>query len=113
MTEDAALHPAEKQVYLRAKLDASYWLGLIAQQRANYPAAVDYFIHRTLEALPNGPWTHGAKYNLARIYETSDERKKAVMLYRSDSRSPSHHGNLLRARWLESQLTEAAAPEEG
>jgi len=84
----------------RAKQDASYWLGLIAFQRDNYPSAIDYFLTRTLEASPGGFWTHGAKYNLARAYEASGEPEKAIELYRSDTASPGYHGNRLRAQWL-------------
>ena len=63
----------EKLVYLRGKQDASYWSGLIAYQRGNYPAAVDYFARRTLEFMPDGPWTDGARYNLARTFEAAGE----------------------------------------
>jgi len=52
--------PEMKAVYLRAKLDAGYWLGLIAAQQGNTRAAVDYLAQRTLKAAPGGPWTHGA-----------------------------------------------------
>ena len=47
-----------------AKQSASYWLGIVAFERGNYGAAVDYLKTRTLEASPDGPWTAGARYNL-------------------------------------------------
>lgn len=95
-----------EQVLLRqARRNAAYWLGTIAQQRGDYDAAIDYFAERTLEAEPDGPWTHGATYNLARCYEASGQYDKAIELYRRDATSPGHAGNLLRARWIESLLS--------
>jgi len=85
---------------LQAKQDASYWLGLLAFQRANYSSAIDYLARRTLEVMPDGPWSSGAQYNLARCYEAADEPAAAAELYQSDTDSPGYHGNLLRARWL-------------
>ncbi len=101
----------ETAFLVRAKQNASYWLGLIASERANYPSAIDYFFQRTLIASLGGPWTHGAKYNLARAYEASNEREKAVELYRSDTTSPAYHGNLLRARWLQSIKNAPSKPD--
>ncbi len=84
-----------------AKEDASYWLGLIAYERGSHGAAVDYFLKRTLEAFPDGRWTDGARYNLARTYEAMNRFDEAVILYENDT-SPQQHGNLLRARRLKS-----------
>jgi tetratricopeptide (TPR) repeat protein len=89
-----------------AKLDASYWLGLVAAVQDNPRSAEDYFQNRTLKALPGNFWTRGAIYNLARVYEASGEPKKAIELYRKGLHieTPERPGNLLRARWLESLL---------
>lgn len=84
-----------------AKMDASYWLGLIAAHQGNTEAAIDWLAKRTLEAFPNGPWTPGATYNLGRVYESAGQIDKAVETYRADAESSSRHGNLLRARWLQ------------
>jgi tetratricopeptide (TPR) repeat protein len=84
----------------QAKQDASYWLGLIKFQQGIYPTAVDYLATRTLEAVTNSRWTHGARYNLARCYEASGQPVQAIKLYRLDVSSPGYHGNVLRARWL-------------
>jgi hypothetical protein len=94
-------HPIEKQVQVLAKQSASYWLGLIQFERANYSAAIDFFRKFTLEATPNGPWTIGAQYNLARTCEASGETPRAILQYRSNANSPGYHGDLLRAKWLE------------
>lgn len=105
--DDAALREAarqraamEKPVFVRAKQDASYWLGLLAYEQGEFTSAIDYLAVRTLEASPDGPWTHGARYNLARVYEASGDLDRAVSQLASDPLSPSRHGNLLRARWL-------------
>ncbi|HJT35799.1 MAG TPA: tetratricopeptide repeat protein [Pirellulales bacterium] len=85
-----------------AKQDASYWLGLIALERQDYETAIDYFSKRTLEAYPEGPWTNGAHYNLARAYEASGKPDEAIEMYREVD-SPQRHGNLLRARKLKEE----------
>lgn len=90
----------EMRPYLRGKLDASYWLGLIAFEQGNYASAIDYFAKRTLEASPDGPWTLGAQYNLARAREAMGPPQKAVEQYQAGVVSYSYYGNLLRARWL-------------
>jgi len=99
------MDPKARGLYLRAKLDASFWLGLIAAHENNARSAVDYFDTRTLDLVPDSLWTHGAKYNLARVYEANGQISEAIKLYRSDSQSPYYLGNALRARWLESLTT--------
>jgi tetratricopeptide (TPR) repeat protein len=79
-----------------AREDAGYWLGLIAFERGQYDAAIDYLNHRTLSQQPDGPWTDGARYNLARSYEAVGRTQEAADAYRAAQR----HGDLLRARWL-------------
>jgi len=105
---------AEMGAWRQAKQHASYWLGLsvfeeclrTAPLRAetDYTPAIEWFAQRTLEASPDGPWTHGATYNLARAYEASKQYDRAIELYESDPTAPDHHGNLLRARWLKELL---------
>jgi tetratricopeptide (TPR) repeat protein len=97
--------------YVWAKLDASYWLGLIAAVQDNPRSAEDYFLNRTLKALPGNFWTRGATYNLGRLYEASGEPKKAIALYRQEMHpeASDRQGNLLRARWLESLPAAAAS----
>ena len=96
--QQAGLYAA---ILRQAKQDASYWLGLIKFQQGIYPTAIDYLAKRTLEAVTNSRWTHGARYNLARCYEASGQPVQAIKLYRLDAGSPGYHGNVLRARWLE------------
>ncbi len=93
------IEAAQVLIMRRAKQNASYWLGLVHFSQQNYPEAIDFFAKRTLEASPKGPWSDGARYNLARSYEATGEIDKAVALYESDT-STQAHGNKLRARWL-------------
>jgi tetratricopeptide (TPR) repeat protein len=113
------LDPNVRQALTLAKMDASYWLGLIVAEQGNYPAAIDWFAARTLKLDPEGgqapgsadtPWAAGATYNLARAYEADGQIAKAIQTYRSDAGSPYRDGNLLRARWLESQTSPESAP---
>jgi hypothetical protein len=96
-------------VMRRAKQNASYWLGLVHYEQQNYPEAVDFFSNRTLKATPGGPWSAGARYNLARSYEAMGQNDKAIVLLESDKQSPQSHGNQLRAR----RLKEAQAAPAG
>lgn len=85
----------------QAKHNASYWLALTYFEAGKYDAAAEWIEQRTLPAKPSTPWKSGAIYNLARIYEARGDLDKARELYQSDSESPQHHGNLLRAAWLD------------
>jgi hypothetical protein len=103
-------HEAARIVVLRhAKQDASFWLGLICFEEAEYPSAIDYFAKRTLEATPDGPWTHAARYNLARTYEVTGKPDEAIALLESDV-SPQSHGNKLRAKMLKEKQKPAEQP---
>ncbi len=113
--QQIVLQEARYQTMLavQAKQDATYWLGLIAYQQANYQTAFDYFFSRTLEAFPGSRWDHGARYNLARTLEASGEHEKAIEYYVSNTASPAYHGHLLRARWLQSQQPDDRQPATG
>ncbi|MFH1267432.1 MAG: hypothetical protein ABIK89_17045 [Planctomycetota bacterium] len=101
LLNDGRMEPAIRKALVRAKTDASYWLGLIAAGQGHREAAIDWLSTRTLEATPDGPWTSGARYNLGRTYEADGQIAKAIETYRSDNGSPVRHGNLLRAHWLQ------------
>jgi hypothetical protein len=96
--------------YRSAKRYASYWLGLVAYERENYPTAIDYFKTRTLEATPDGPWTAGARYNLGRSYESLGKAKEAIAAYLSDE-SEQRYGSRLRAARLETAAEAEKKPE--
>ena len=103
---------AQISAYRRGKQDATYWLGLMASLADDTRAATDYLYQRTLKAWPDGPWTSGAKYNLARAHESAGQLKEAVRWLKADTLSPSRRGNLLRAKWLEAELAAARARAE-
>jgi len=93
----------------RAKQNATYWLGLAHFEQQHYDEAVDFFGKRTLEAAPNGPWTDGARYNLARTFEAQGKADEAATLLAGDKKSAQSHGNQLRARLLKESTTTAPA----
>ncbi|MFZ1933453.1 MAG: hypothetical protein WCB27_04380 [Thermoguttaceae bacterium] len=99
----------EKQVKVWARQDASYWFGLMAYQRGRYRSAIDWLQAKTIEADPDGPWSTGARYNLARAYEASNQPELAMLLYHSNPSSPGYAGDLLRAKWLK-ELGEKRKP---
>ena len=82
----------------QAKINATYWLGLIAFQLGHYPSAIDYFGKQILETYPVNPWTRGANYNLGRSYEADGQYEQAVRQYRSDL--IGEPGQAVRACWL-------------
>ena len=112
---EAQLKRREQQLVYRIKHAASNWLGLIALDSGDYDVAVSYLGKRTLEADPDGTWTVGARYNLARAHEAlgrlSGDRQQleaARNYYLADEDSPQRHGNRVRARQLEPLLNAAA-----
>jgi len=92
--------PSVQALMLRSKQNATYWLGLLQVGRGKPQDAVQFFDRLTLQQWPDGPWTSGARYNLARVYEEIGEPVKAAALYAADV-SPQFHGNRLRGKWLE------------
>ncbi len=95
---------------LLRKQDATYWLGLISYDEHEYSTAEEYFKKLTLDQWPNGPWTDGAHYNLARTYEAAGRTDEALKIYEADD-SPQRHGNQLRARWLKEASAEKKPAE--
>jgi len=103
---------AKISAYRRGKQDATYWLGLMASLHDDTRAAIDYLYQRTLKVWPDGPWTSGAKYNLARAHESDGQLKEAAKWLKADTQSPGRWGNLLRAKWLEAELAAQRAKAE-
>lgn len=107
-----------QRLQTESKEHASYWLGLVHMERGEFDVAVNWLKVRTLESHPTGPWTQGARYNLARCYEALGRVEEARRLFLIDE-SPQRHGCLLRARQLEAaapadqSATDAAAPDLG
>jgi hypothetical protein len=91
--------PLEQIILGTAKGDASYWLGLLSYDLGKFDVADDWLRTRTLEARPDGPWTAGARYNLARTLVELGKIDEAIALLETDQ-SPQQHGNRLLARQL-------------
>jgi tetratricopeptide (TPR) repeat protein len=105
-----------REVIPLAKQNATYWLGLIAQDRGNLSTSVD-FLERAANPEVDGPWVYGANYNLARTYEQQAAAAKdpqearellqqAIKLLEEDN-PPQALGNRQRAKWLQSKLSPA------
>jgi hypothetical protein len=112
--ESLGLQTLDWEQLHRMKQHATYWLGLVAYDMANYEAAATYF-EMVLKDEANGGWTAGARYNLGRTYEaqaaaTKDAKEratandKAVKTYRATYLDlPPDVACLYRAHQLEMQ----------
>lgn len=89
-------------IFRSAKYYASYWLGIATYESGMHEVAVDFFKVKTLDATPDGSYTHGARYNLARAYEALGRTEEAIALYEADQ-SPQRYGARLRAQRLRAQ----------
>jgi hypothetical protein len=93
-----------------AKLNATYWLGLLSFDDGKYEVAAHWFGRPELIA-DVSPWRFGARYNLARTFEAQEKLEEAIQILNEDA-SPQQHGNRLRARQLKSRLEELKKSEE-
>ena len=100
----------KRRVDTTAKLSATYWLGLLLFDDGKYDVSAHWFGRPELNDKAS-PWAHGARYNLARTYESQEKLEEAISLLEQDD-SPQQHGNKLRARGLQSRLEEAKKTEE-
>ncbi|MCH2131007.1 MAG: hypothetical protein MK179_17845 [Pirellulaceae bacterium] len=87
------------QVVRAGKQCASYWIGLLTYDNTEFSVAKEWLDQRTLSTSPQGPWAHGARYNLARTCEMLQEPEQAMTLYQADD-SPQRLGNRFRAMLL-------------
>lgn len=99
----ARVDPMERLILANAKNDASYWLGLLSFDLGKFVVADDWLRTRTLAAFPNGPWTAGARFNLARTLVELGKTEEAIALLEADE-SPQRHGNRVLARQLRTKL---------
>lgn len=102
--ERLRVEDAVRDLLVESKQLATYWLGLLSYELGNYDAAISYLDRLTLEKWPEGPWTDGARYNLARTYEAMGDWQRAVELYETDI-TTQLHGNRLRGKRLEAAHT--------
>jgi hypothetical protein len=110
-----SLSPEFLSAFERRRDDAAYWLGIVAFEEGDLTTASQFFGPMTLDAFPDGPWTNGARYNLARCYEAQGKSPEAIKLYEAD-KSPQRYGNRLRAARLKekssSQPAEKPTPKK-
>lgn len=106
LLDSSGMNSAQEMMYIQAKLNASYWLGLISVWTGNRKSAEDLLINRTALSVPGQPWEPGVAYALGRLNEKLGDYPRAITAYRADVHLPSRFGNLVRARWIE-ELTGA------
>ena len=70
---------------------------------------MEWFQTRSLESWPDGAWAPLARYDLARTYEMQGKLAEAQRILLAD-KSLQEHGNYLRARMLEKQLSTTEKP---
>ncbi len=99
----------------RTKENASYWLGLMNFDRAEYGVSIDFLEKRLLQIAPDTQWKPGAIYNLGRAYEArgraTDSRadlEHAQQVYKSLQNDPMVAACHLRARSLQQELQPTA-----
>jgi hypothetical protein len=95
-----------QRVDTSAKLDATYWVGLLRLADGMYDVSESWLKRPELHAA-GSRWVFGARYNLARTHEALGKIDEAIALLQADT-SPQQHGNKLRAQWLKSQSEKAA-----
>jgi len=106
LLDSSGMNSAQEMMYIQAKLNASYWMGLISVWTGNRKSAEDLLINRTALSVPGQPWEPGVAYALGRLNEKLGDYPRAITAYRADVHLPSRFGNLVRARWIE-ELTGA------
>lgn len=112
LLDSSGMNSAQEMMYIQAKLNASYWLGLISVWTGNRKSAEDLLINRTALSVHGQPWEPGVAYALGRLNEKLGDYPRAITAYRADVHLPSRFGNLVRARWIE-ELTGAKPLEIG
>ncbi len=104
----AAQSEEKRRVDSAAKLDATYWIGLLKFDVGDFTTSADWLARPELSA-SNSPWASGARYNLARALEAQGKFAEAIAILNADN-SPQQHGNRLRALSLQSRVETADKP---
>lgn len=99
--------PGERRVDTLAKIDATYWLGLLSFDEGKFSVAGDW-LGRSNLADEGSPWQAGTRYNMARALEAQGQLEEAASLL-EEGTSPQSHGNRLRARMLRAKAEAAKA----
>ena len=96
-----SLSSDKQRVDSLAKLNATYWLGLLSYDDGKEGVAATWFGRPELIA-PDSPVSSGALYNLARSLEAQEKFDEAAVILEKDT-SPQQHGNKVRARELKAR----------
>jgi hypothetical protein len=91
----------KRRVDIGAKLNATYWLGLLSFDDGKADVAANWFANAELNA-GGSPWKTGASYNMARSFESEHKKEQAIPLL-ENTPSPQQVGNRIRARDLKAQ----------
>jgi hypothetical protein len=91
----------ERRVDSAAKLNATYWVGLLSFDEGRYDVALHWLGRPELTAA-GSPWSAGARYNLARTLEAQNKLEEAIHLLEQDD-SAQRVGNRLRAKRLQAR----------
>ncbi len=97
-SKDSRFQDLQKAVPI-AKQDATYWLGLIAFERGNYPTAIEHFEKRLLVEYPDSRWKAAAEYMIGRAHEAVGDKAQAIEAYGRVS-EPAKSAALVRAKLL-------------
>jgi hypothetical protein len=99
-TDREITQSASQRVDNAAKLDATYWIGLLSFADGKFDIAESWLSRPELHAA-DSRWAFGSRYNLARVYEAQGKIEEAIALLNADT-SPQQHGNKLRAQRVRS-----------
>jgi hypothetical protein len=97
--------PAQRRVEEKSKLNATYWLGLLAFDEGQFEVAAHWFSRPEITGAESS-WNAGARYNLARTLAAQNKLAEAIELLEADT-SPQQHGNKVLARQWKQRLETA------
>jgi hypothetical protein len=106
LDREIATSPEEEQrIRKTAKVNATYWQGLLSFDDGKYDVALDWLGREELST-KDSSWAAGALYNRARTLEAQEKFDEAAELLERDT-SPQRQGNKIRAKWLREREKEA------
>lgn len=100
----------KRRIDTAAKLNATYWIGLLKFDAGDFNTSADWLARPELTA-GDSRWGGGARYNLARALEALGKLDEAIALLNAD-KSPQQHGNRLRAQSLQIRADSTQKPTE-
>ena len=80
-----------------AKVNASYWVGLLSYDLGHHRSALDWFASATESPLGAELWAEGVTRNRALTLHANGEIDKAIAALQSDEETGARYGNRLLA----------------